>query len=141
MGRNYEDPRGAAGVNKDKRIEWVWELIEALKKEPDALILVEGQHDMETLQYLGITHEIMTVGGKRMFDDLSPFEGKNVIILTDFDLAGQVLFKRLRMELEIMGYHPNSYYWNQLKKSTKGFIKAIEELDTYLHSMKGDNIT
>lgn len=118
----------------------VWQLIEALKNEPDVLILVEGQHDVEALHRLGITHEIKTVGGKRVFDDYSIFEGKNIIILTDFDHAGRVLFNRLRVELEVMGYHPNVYYWTTLRESTRGFIKAIEELDTYVQSIKKEGI-
>ena len=127
-------------MNKEKRIEMVWQLIEALKNEPDVLILVEGQHDVEALHRLGITHEIKTVGGKRVFDDYSIFEGKNIIILTDFDHAGRVLFNRLRVELEVMGYHPNVYYWTTLRESIRGFIKAIEELDTYVQSIKKEGI-
>ncbi|MBU7044535.1 MAG: hypothetical protein HXS47_13165 [Theionarchaea archaeon] len=116
---------------QDRNREQVENLIETLKEEESALILVEGHHDIEALHNLGITHEMMTVSGKRLFDDFSLFEGKNIIILTDFDRTGRILFQKLREELEVMGYAPNIYYWVNLKKLTKGYIKAIEELDTY----------
>jgi 5S rRNA maturation endonuclease (ribonuclease M5) len=123
-------------MTQDERREKVERLIEMLKEEESALILVEGRRDMEALRTLGITHDIVTVSGKRMFDDFSFYENKNIIILTDFDRTGRLLFNRLRKELEIMGYNPTIYYWIQIKKLTKGYIKAIEELDTYVQTVK-----
>jgi 5S rRNA maturation endonuclease (ribonuclease M5) len=120
---------------QDEKEEKMKNLIEMLKEEESALILVEGQRDVEALRALGITHHMVKVSGRRMFDDFSLFEGKNIIILTDFDRTGRLLFNRLRKELEIMGYNPNMYYWMQIKKLTKGVIKAIEELDTYVHTL------
>ena len=108
--------------------EKVLELIESLKREESALILVEGQRDVAALRILGIDHDIEKISGRRIFDDLSFLEGKNVIILTDFDRTGCRLFKRIRNELEVMGFNPNVYYWQQLKDITRGEIKEIEEL-------------
>lgn len=103
-------------------------LIESLKKEESAIILVEGQRDLLALRKLGIKHDIKKISGKRIFDDLSFLKGKNVIILTDFDRTGCTLFKKVRNELEVLGFNPNVYYWQQLRKSAKGAIKGIEEL-------------
>ena len=108
--------------------EKVLNLIESLKKEESAVILVEGLRDCAALRTLGVLHAIQRVSGTRVFDDISQFEGKNVIILTDFDRTGQKLYNALKHELEVMGFKPNTYYWQTFKRITKGEIKGIEEL-------------
>ncbi|MBU7047800.1 MAG: toprim domain-containing protein [Theionarchaea archaeon] len=108
--------------------EKVLNLIESLKNEESAIILVEGQRDCAALRKLGIEQHIEKISGKRIFDDLSFLEGKSVIILTDFDRTGRALFKRIRHELEVMGFNPNIYYWQQLHSITRGEIREIEEL-------------
>lgn len=110
--------------------EKVLDLIESLKKEKSAIILVEGQKDLMALRKLGIDHTVEKISGKRILDDLSFLEGKNVIVPTDFDRNGCQLFKRMKNELEVMGFNPNVYYWRQLKSATKG-IKGIEELSQF----------
>lgn len=111
--------------------EKVLTVIASLKKEENAIILVEGQRDYAALRKLGIDHSIKKVSGRRIFDDLSWLQGKNVIILTDFDRTGRTLFKKIRKELEIMGYNPNIYYWQQLKMLVAGKITQIEELTQF----------
>ncbi|MBU7023806.1 MAG: hypothetical protein HXS40_06530 [Theionarchaea archaeon] len=113
--------------DKDK----VLHLIESLRSEPEAVILVEGQRDYRALRTLGIEHTIKKISGKRILDDLSFLEGKNVILLTDFDRTGCTLFKKLRTELEVMGFKPNLYYWQQLQEALRGEITQIEELSKF----------
>jgi 5S rRNA maturation endonuclease (ribonuclease M5) len=109
----------------------VLNLIESLKNEESAIILVEGQNDLAALRKLGIEHTIKKMSGKRIFDNLSSLKGKNIIILTDFDRAGCNLFKKIRNELEVMGFSPNIHYWQQMKLLLKGKITEIEELSTF----------
>lgn len=109
----------------------VLHLIESMKSEPEPVILVEGHRDYLALRTLGIEHTIKKISGKRILDDLSFLEGKNVIILTDFDRTGCRLFKRLRIELEVMGFKPNLYYWQQLQEVLGGEITQIEELSRF----------
>ncbi len=111
--------------------ESVLNLIESLREEESCILVVEGQKDLVTLRKLGIEHTIEKIGGKRIFDDLSVFDGKNVIILTDFDKTGCKLLKRIRDELEVMGFNPNTYYWEKLKNLTRGEIRQIEELERF----------
>ena len=115
---------------REETREKVLALIESLKKEQSAVILVEGIRDCRVLRTFGIECTIEKVSGKRLFDFLVPerFQGKNVIILTDFDRRGCELFKRIRNELEALGLNPDCYYWQQLKTLLKGEIKGIEEL-------------
>lgn len=108
--------------------EKVLKIIESLKKEEAAIILVEGQRDYTALRKLGINYTVKKISGRRIFDDLSFLKGKNVIILTDFDRTGCKLFKKIRKELEVMGFNPNVYYWQKLKMLVSGEITEIEEL-------------
>ena len=121
---------------KDQRKEMVLTLIESLKKEESAVILVEGTRDYEALRSLGIGCTIEKVSGKRLFDLLVPerFQGEPIIILTDFDRRGCELFKKIKDELEVLGLNPNCYYWQKLKDVLKGEIKSIEELKQFSKS-------
>ncbi len=118
---------------KAEQKEMVKNLIDSLKKEVNAVILVEGMRDYQALRRLGVTCPIEKVGGKRIFDLLVPerFQGKNIIILTDFDRRGCELFKRIKTELEVLGLNPNYYYWQQLKTLLKGNMTSIEELSHF----------
>lgn len=111
--------------------EKVLKVIESLKKEENAVILVEGTRDVHALQKLGITHPIKKVSGRRILDDLTSLKGKNVIILTDFDRTGRKLFKKLRLELEVMGFNPNIWYWHTLNKLITHKMTQIEELSQF----------
>ncbi len=114
-------------MNREKVIN----VIESLKKEESAIILVEGERDCRALRKLGVEHTIEKISGKRIFDGFPLPYGENVIILTDFDRTGRILLKKLRNELEVMGFNPNTYYWQQLDTILKGKIKGIEELSQF----------
>jgi 5S rRNA maturation endonuclease (ribonuclease M5) len=113
--------------------EKVLTVIESLKKEENAIILVEGTRDIIALQKLGICHPIKKVSGKKILDDISFLKGKNIIILTDFDRTGRKLFKKLRIELEVMGFKPNLYYWQTLNRLITHKMTQIEELSQFAH--------
>lgn len=118
---------------KAEQREMVENLIESLKKEHNAVILVEGMRDYQALKRLGVTCPMEKVSGKRIFDFLVPerFQGKNIIILTDFDRRGHELFEKIKTELEVLGLDPNCYYWQQLKTLLKGNMTSIEELSHF----------
>ncbi|MBU7038583.1 MAG: hypothetical protein HXS52_11685 [Theionarchaea archaeon] len=106
-------------------------LIESLKRESEAVILVEGERDCQALRKLGVEHPVEKTSGRRIFDNLSFLKGKNVILLLDFDRTGCRLFRILRTELEVMGYKPNLFYWQQLREVLRGEITQIEELSRF----------
>ncbi|MBU7015800.1 MAG: hypothetical protein HXS43_13320 [Theionarchaea archaeon] len=54
-----------------------------------------------------------------------------MILLLDFDRTGCRLFRILRTELEVMGYKPNLFYWQQLREVLRGEITQIEELSRF----------
>ena len=114
--------------------EEISRILEELKKERDAIILVEGKRDREVLMTLGVSSRILQISQKKIYDltlDLVK-KKKKIIILTDFDEEGTVLFRKYRKELEVLGAVVDTRYYRELKFYLKKFIKSIEELDTFL---------
>jgi 2,5-diamino-6-(ribosylamino)-4(3H)-pyrimidinone 5'-phosphate reductase len=118
-------------MNSEKE---VFEIIERLKREENALILIEGRRDAESLKNIGIESEIICISQKNMYDltlDLVK-KDKKIIILTDFDSEGTHLFKEYRKELESLGAIIDATYYRELKFHLKKFIKGIEDIDNFL---------
>jgi len=112
----------------------VFEIIERLKREENALILVEGRRDTESLRNMGIETEIICISQRKMYDltlDLVK-KDKKIIILTDFDSEGTKLFKEYRKELESLGANIDIKYYRELKFYLKKFIRGIEDIDNLL---------
>lgn len=64
-------------------------LLERIRKElSGTIILVEGVHDVHALKRIGIDAKIIAIGGRRLSFDSEEFNGKEVVILTDFDRRG-----------------------------------------------------
>jgi 5S rRNA maturation endonuclease (ribonuclease M5) len=115
----------------DKEISTI---IARLKKEKDAVILVEGKRDRDALRKRGVRSSIVTISQKKIYDltlDLVKRK-KKIIILTDFDAHGTELFRKYRKELEILGAEIDTYYYTELKFYLKKFISSIEHIDTFL---------
>jgi len=111
-----------------------FEIVEKLKREENALILVEGRRDAESLKNIGIESEIICISQKNMYDltlDLVK-KDKKIIVLTDFDSEGTKLFKEYRKELESLGANIDIKYYKKLKFYLKKFIKGIEDIDNFL---------
>ena len=118
-------------MNLEKEI---FKIVERLKREEKALILVEGRRDGESLKNIGIHSEIICISQKNMYDltlDLSK-KDKKIIILTDFDSEGTKLFRNYRKELESLGANIDATYYKELKFHLKKFIKGIEYIDNFL---------
>ncbi len=117
-----------------KSEEQVFEIIERLKGEKNAVILVEGKRDKRALKKVGVRSEIVRISQKNMYNITLRLikKEKKIIILTDFDTEGTALFKKYRRELEFLGASIDTSYYRQLKFHLKKFIKGIEEIDTFL---------
>jgi len=75
-------------------------------------IIVEGIHDKEALEELGITKEILMCSSKpdTEFVDYLSGRHKKVAILTDFDRAGKKFNKKLSTRLEREGVKVENQY-------------------------------
>ena len=112
-------------------IENTLEVINRLKDE-EGVILVEGQNDIESLISLGINARIIAVSQYNIFDVIESISEKEVIVLTDFDKKGTLLFKRYVKELQSSGKKVIVIYYRELKKYLKKYIIGIEQIYSFL---------
>ena len=96
-------------------------------------IIVEGIHDREALEELGITKEILTCSSKPYCDfvDYLSSRHKKVVILTDYDRTGKRINKKLSSWLERAGIKVEKRYRDELGKIL-GFrgMRSIESVNS-----------
>jgi len=126
-----------------RKAEKLAQLLERLKAEAakNALIVVEGQNDIEALTELSIQGNIISVktAGKSFLDILTEIEGHNTsetILLLDFDRRGKEWTKRLKQRLEEKRIKANINFWNRLHALVGRHIKDIEGLPAYMKTLK-----
>jgi dTMP kinase len=120
-------------------------LLLELKERPEGtVILVEGRKDRLALACLGIGGDIVQVQDARgifgVAEELAR-QGKEAIILTDWDRKGGQLAELLRNALRANGVRYDDRIRARLSMLSKKEIKDIESLPsfiTYLVAHKGD---
>ncbi len=125
----------------DVRLERLQKLIERVSYESDkgGVIVVEGQRDRDSLRKMGIKGTILclqssrknTVGFAEGLDD-----GRNIIVLTDFDRQGVALAKRLTRALNSQKIHTNLVLWRELRGLTRSDVRSIEELPKFYYRLQ-----
>jgi len=82
-------------------------------------VIVEGPHDKKTLALLGYEGTIITCSGKRSHVELAEFVAKTfsrVVILTDFDVAGKDLNRRLSKLFEMKQVKVEHFYRKKFQR-------------------------
>ncbi|MFX0174412.1 MAG: toprim domain-containing protein [Candidatus Hodarchaeota archaeon] len=110
--------------------------IQYCKDLSDAVIIVEGKRDIETLRRLGISNKIIQRGGLS-FDKLADrvYQFSTIIILTDFDAKGKRLRSQIKKEIQKRKGHgridplPRQFLY-KLCRAYK--ISEIEDLDRFV---------
>ncbi|MFC1690982.1 toprim domain-containing protein [Nanoarchaeota archaeon] len=106
---------------------WLSEL-----KHSDKLILVEGKKDITALTNLGINEtNIVSLSKKDLFnlaEDISK-KHKEIILLTDLDKEGKLLYGKLKKLFDEMGVKVDLTFREWLQNNTK--LSHIEGIDTY----------
>ncbi len=127
----------------EKRLEEIHKLLERLRKQSSrgTPIVVEGRNDVQTLDRLGITGDIISAktSGKSFLDVVGEIEkrGKRkVILLLDFDRQGKDWTYRLARCLEGIKITPNLLFWRRLLGLVGHDVKDIEGLATFLETLK-----
>jgi len=133
-----------------RRLEEILRLLEKLKERmaDGALVIVEGQKDVESLRKLGAVGKILPAksSGKSLLDTLIEIErreAKEAILLMDFDRRGREWTMRLARHLEAMKIKPNLTFWRQLLGLAGRDVKDIESLAGYIETLSekiGKNI-
>ena len=126
-----------------RKAEKLAQLLERLAAEAtkSALIVVEGQNDIEALKELAIQGNIISVktAGRSFLDILTEIEEQNiskVILLLDFDRRGREWAKRLKQRLEEKRIRVDINFWNKLRALVGRDIKDVEGLPTFLRTLK-----
>lgn len=113
--------------------EEILEIIEQIQEE-DLLIVVEGKKDKKALEKLGLNSVLLH--GRDFFHRIQEIAGcnKEVLILTDFDKEGKMLYAKIAKELEKYHIKINKKYREFFQKKTK--LNQIEGIDTYIENLK-----
>ena len=131
----------------EKRLEKIQKLLERLEKKSvmDTPIVVEGRNDVQTLNRLGISGDIISAktSGKSFLDVVGEIEkrGKReIILLLDFDRQGKNWTYRLARCLEGLKITPNLLFWRRLSGLVGRDVKDIEGLATFLETLKNKSL-
>ncbi len=113
-------------------LEQLEELLAELKEQAreGVPIIVEGADDVGALRKLGIERGVHKVSnGSSLLDFIESFSGnKQVIILTDFDRAGEKLAKFFTRHASQVGVKPITEFRDKLKLLVHKNVKDIEGL-------------
>jgi len=126
-----------------RKLEKIDCLLERLRSEASngALIVVEGEKDVESLRAIGIRSEIFPIKsrGKSLpdiIDEIGYVGSKEIILLMDFDSHGRELTERLTRSLERMKIKFNLTFWRELSTLLNNDLKDIEGLATYIETLR-----
>jgi 5S rRNA maturation endonuclease (ribonuclease M5) len=118
-------------------LEQVEELLDELREcSSDGVpILVEGIEDERTLRKLNVKEKIFRIssGSKTLLNFLESLAGfEQIIILTDFDRAGDKLAKYCAEHLRRLGVEPITDIREKLKALLRKDVKDIQGLAGFL---------
>lgn len=122
-------------------LEQIEELLSELREcsAQGVPILVEGANDERTMRELGMEGRIFKVSGSsktllNFLEGLTDF--KRIIILTDFDRAGNKLAKFCAEHLKRLGVEPAVEFRGKLKAILHRDVKDIEGLARFLRGQR-----
>lgn len=123
----------------EETFEQVEELLNELRESASAgvPILVEGADDKRALRKLDIKEQIIRLSNssKTLLNFLESLAGfKQIIILTDFDRAGDKLAKFCAVHLKRLGVEPVVEFRQKLKALLRRDVKDIEGLAKFLRT-------
>ena len=122
---------------EERRLEAVRDLVEKIVacSRHGIPVIVEGPNDVRVLRAIGISGPVFCAKSRRLglIDFLeSVATHSEVIILTDFDVEGRSLARRLSRDLSAMRVKANTDIWKQLKALVRSEVVGIENLGKYL---------
>ena len=123
-----------------ERLAGIDELVDELKDRAlcGAVVLVEGRRDVEALQRLGVSGEIVMTSQKSLLNlsECLAREKKDTIILTDWDERGEEVARQIAVYMEADGAKPDLNIRWALKGLLKKEITEVENLYTYLENLR-----
>ena len=123
-----------------ERLEKLEELILELKdlSDMEAIIIVEGRKDVESLRSLGINGDIKLSSQQPLIDITEQLSrcGKDIVILTDWDRKGGIVARKMIDYLQAYGIIPNIDIRGRIRFLVKKRIKDIESLSKYMGKLR-----
>lgn len=126
-----------------EREEKIQQTIAQLAEESarGALIVVEGQKDLDALGSLGVSGKVLLAkaGGKSLTMVLHEIEQappERVILLLDFDRRGRETTAKLKQGLERARIKPDLTFWRSLHALVGREVQCIESLTSYLKTLE-----
>jgi 5S rRNA maturation endonuclease (ribonuclease M5) len=120
---------------------WIFSLKEAMRINPDFVILVEGKNDKRSLCFFGIdSNRIYTLSGRSFYDLAEDFEkiNKIIILLMDFDKKGEYILRKLKKIFDIYKIEYDTSFRENLKKYKVKYIEKLSEI--YIEEMLREKI-
>ncbi len=119
------------------------QVLRELKERPEnSTLLVEGRKDKAALWVLGVEGDVMPVqNGKRIFEIAEELakEGREAIILTDWDRKGGQLCRLLRKALKACDVPYDDTNRAKLVRLSKKEIKDVESLPAFMSRLVSES--
>jgi len=127
----------------DETLEEVDHLLDGLRERGEnVVILVEGQKDTSALMVLGVSGDIRQVhSGESIFHTAERLavEGKEAVILTDWDRKGGQLCRLLRNALEANEVPFEDTTRARLARLSRKEIKDVESLPSFVSRLVAES--
>jgi DNA phosphorothioation-dependent restriction protein DptG len=114
-------------MNKYEINEIISELLEQILKEKNSAVIVEGKKDRVALEKFGFTNLITL--DKPLYEIVEQVNDKRVILLTDLDKEGKILYSKLKKEFDRRGIAVDNKLRDLLFRTE---LRQIEGLTNYL---------
>lgn len=120
-------------MNDRERLEELDAIIDEIS-EFDGIVLVEGNKDRRSLDNLGLCHvrtiEVQREGGPLRAAEIVSSEGKDAMILTDWDDRGDRIASQLAEQLDALCIRYDQRTRLRLRDICIKDIKDVESLDS-----------
>ena len=121
-------------IKEERELLELKELVEKIK-DSEKYILVEGKNDKIALQRLGLLKIIM-IYKKPIYQVVENIvkKTKQVIILTDMDKEGKMLYGKISTQVQQFGVQVDNKYREALYKKTR--LRQVEGFTRYVQRME-----
>ncbi len=136
-GRKGREPRTRKpSLDPESLEELIASLIEA--SEEGAAVIVEGVRDERSLRDLGVEGPIVRASGRPALEvaEEAARDFKAVVVLTDWDRAGEELARRMGQHLQCTGARVDLETRERLKRMVRREIKDVESLSRFVERVR-----
>ncbi|MDP3727902.1 MAG: toprim domain-containing protein [bacterium] len=102
------------------------EILEAIHKVRNKVILVEGKKDKRALEILGC-RKVLTLEDKALFEVVESINTKEIVLLTDLDSEGKKLYSQLKRMFSQRGVLIDNHLRLILFKHKVSHIESLHE--------------